>query len=73
MGKKVLRLWMLLASNERYGEMHEIYARDEEDARDQAEGWLRERPDLSLHELSAYPNGFTIHQGMLPGMIEVEE
>ncbi len=47
-----------------------FYAKDREDARRQAEEFLKEHPSYERLDLKAYPSGFTIVMTHLPGTIE---
>ncbi|HLZ57822.1 MAG TPA: hypothetical protein VKR06_12810 [Ktedonosporobacter sp.] len=72
MHQQVLTLWMVAASNERYAELHHLYARDEAHARTQAQSWLRQHPHLPSHEFRLCPRGFTIYRVTLPGSLVVD-
>ena len=64
-------LWIIYASNGKYGEITYVYAWDEEHARERAQNWIDVHPDLPEVHFKAYPNGFQIVRGRLPGAINV--
>jgi hypothetical protein len=66
-------LWIVKASNSKYGEITHVYARDEQHARERARNWVEVHPHLPEVQFKAYPHGFQIVRGRLPGMISIED
>jgi hypothetical protein len=56
-----LTLWVVRASdNETLSELTYVYARDEEHARELAQGWFTQYPYLPYHYFRAFPSGFRV-------------
>lgn len=68
----VLTLWVIEASNSKYGQITYVYARDEEHARTRARGWLGDHQHLPEVTFRAFPGGYQIHRSRLPGTIRVQ-
>lgn len=66
-------LWVVYATDGKYGEMTHVYARDEEHARERARTWIEAHPRLTDYTFKAFPNGFQIVRRRLPGTIRVQE
>lgn len=66
-------LWIVYATNGKYGELTQVYAKDEEHARVRARNWIEAHPHLPEVKFKAYPNGFQMVRRWLPGAINVPD
>lgn len=73
MGETAWILWIVQASNGKYGKIVHVYARDEAHARERVRNWLEAHAHLPQVRFTAHPHGFQIVTGWLPGMIRVED
>lgn len=62
-------LWIIYATNGQYGEITQVYARDEQHARERARNWIEAHPYLPEVQFKECPNGFQIVRRWLPGKI----
>jgi len=70
-----LLLWVFVASDDRIGELHHVYARTEIEARKQANGWMAEQAMLGRKDIEVkhWPGGFLAgYRTYWPGSIPVQ-
>ena len=69
MSETTWTLWIIEATNGKYGKIVHVYAKDEQHARERARYWLEAYSHLPQIHCKAYPNGFQFFRRWLPGSI----
>lgn len=72
MSETILTLWIIYATNGKYAEITQVYARDEQHARERVRPWLEAHPELPEYHFRPYPNGFQMARTRLPGIIKIK-
>jgi len=72
MHETILTLWIIFATNGKYTEITQVYARDEQHARERARSWLEAHPELPEYHCRPYPDGFQMARTRLPGTIKID-
>ncbi len=72
MSETILTLWIIYSTNGKYTEITQVYARDEQHARERARSWLEAHPELPEYHCRPYPDGFQVARARLPGTIKID-